>query len=148
MLTWTGIGPVLDDYNVFTHLVGPDGRQVAQDDGPPVDGAMPTWLFGPGEYPDEHTIRVPEDLPAGRYRLRVGLYNLETLARLPVLDESGRPSGDEWTVDFIWVGARPPLPPRAHRGDIRRPGDSYGPRQSTRTAANGRCAPREACMAG
>lgn len=111
MLTWTGIGPVLDEYNVFAHLVGPDGRQVVQDDGPPVDGAMPTWLFGPDEYPDEHTLGIPPDLPAGRYRLRVGLYSLETMNRLPLLDGGGQPAGDEWTVDFVWVGARPPAPP-------------------------------------
>ncbi len=108
MLTWTGVGPVWDEYNVFVHLVGPDGRQVAQHDGPPVDGAMPTWLFGPSEYPDEHVVPLSAEVPTGRYRLRVGLYNLETLERLPVLGPDGQPVDDGWTVDYLWVGPSPP----------------------------------------
>ncbi|GAP63615.1 hypothetical protein ARMA_2038 [Ardenticatena maritima] len=116
MLAWTALGKVWDEYNVFFHLEAPDGSLLAQDDAPPVDGVMPTWLFHIGEqpeYPDEHTLAIPADAPTGRYRLQTGLYLLDTLERLPILNAEGEPVGDAWTVDYIWVGERPPLPPVA-----------------------------------
>jgi len=37
---------------------------------------------------------IEMDMPAGEYRLLIGLYLLETLDRLPIYDSAGSPIGD------------------------------------------------------
>lgn len=77
------------DYQVFVHLLGDDPEPVAQGDGPPVMGDYPTSMWSAGEtLADPHLLSVPRDLPAGQYRLLVGMYNLETMERLPRSDGS------------------------------------------------------------
>jgi hypothetical protein len=57
-------------------LLDAEGKLVAQHDGPPNAGQSPTsgWLKG-DRVLDEHQIPLPADLPAGEYRLIVGLYD-------------------------------------------------------------------------
>ncbi|HYN87073.1 MAG TPA: glycosyltransferase family 39 protein, partial [Ardenticatenaceae bacterium] len=110
VLTWTGIGPVWDDYNVSLQLFAPDGTRVAQHDGPPADGVMPTWLFGPTEHPDFHTLALPGDLASGHYRLEASVYNLETGTRLPRRGATGAASGESATVGWLRVGPAPTSP--------------------------------------
>ncbi|GAB4266232.1 MAG: hypothetical protein Kow0080_07330 [Candidatus Promineifilaceae bacterium] len=70
-------------YTVFTHVITPDGRIVAQKDSLPGDSWTGTWL--PGEViTDEREILVGTDVENGRYLLRIGLYNGGTGERLPV----------------------------------------------------------------
>jgi hypothetical protein len=78
------------DYQVFVHLLGDGPAPVAQGDGPPLSGDYPTSMWGTGEaIADTHPVLVPGDLPAGEYRLLVGMYELETLQRLPRMDGMG-----------------------------------------------------------
>ena len=50
-------------------------------------GDYPTTMWAPGEIiADPHPVVLPADLSPGRYRLLVGMYDLETLARLARLD--------------------------------------------------------------
>jgi hypothetical protein len=75
-------------YTVFTHLLGPDGQILAQQDNPPVNGTYPTTLWLPGEIVvDPYTIPLPTDLPPGDYPIQVGFYIAENGLRLadPVL---------------------------------------------------------------
>ena len=52
-----------------------------------------TWA--PGEYVrDEHRLILPNDLPAGDYRLIVGMYLPDSGERLPVFDEASQHIGD------------------------------------------------------
>jgi len=96
VLRWQAQQPVARSYTVFVHLVAPDGRLVAQSD------AIPTWVtpwptdrWRPEQAVlDGHRIALPADLAAGDYELRVGLYDWQTLERLPVLDERDLPQGD------------------------------------------------------
>lgn len=79
-----------DLYTGFVHLIGPDGQTVAQSDQWP--GGLPTTLRLPGESIwDQVVIELPPDLPAGEYRLGVGLYNAANGLRLPVLQPSPAP---------------------------------------------------------
>jgi hypothetical protein len=57
--------------NVFAHVIGADGQLVGQYDGP-LDGGGPTRF----------AIVLPADTAPGSYRLRVGLYDPATGARL------------------------------------------------------------------
>ena len=89
-LHWEARGVPSADYQVFVHLVGAGPEPVAQGDGPPLMGDYPTRVWSPGEsIVDPHVVALPADLPAGQYRLLVGMYDLETLVRLPRLDGTG-----------------------------------------------------------
>lgn len=84
-LYWRAKAALEKDYTVFVQLVGPDGRLIAQHDGQPVHGYLPTGDWSPDEViPDRHRLSLPDDPPPGRYRLIAGMYILETLERLPV----------------------------------------------------------------
>ena len=75
------------DYQVFVHLLGDDPEPLAQGDGPPLRGYYPTSMWAGGEaFSDPHPVSLPTGLPAGSYRLLVGMYNLGTMERLPRLD--------------------------------------------------------------
>ncbi|MBN1977792.1 MAG: glycosyltransferase family 39 protein [Anaerolineae bacterium] len=101
ILHWASLAPVDRDYTVFVHLVGPDGA-LAQADGPPAGGDYPTSLWEYGEIVfDERSIPT-QDLPAGTYHLRLGMYLLETGVRLPALDTSGERLPDD-VVELVEV---------------------------------------------
>jgi 4-amino-4-deoxy-L-arabinose transferase-like glycosyltransferase len=89
-LHWQAQATPSADYQVFVHLLGADPEPVAQGDGPPLMGDYPTSVWAPGEVIiDSHAVVLPADVPLGQYRLLVGMYNLDTLVRLPRLDGTG-----------------------------------------------------------
>ncbi|MBI2845908.1 MAG: glycosyltransferase family 39 protein [Chloroflexi bacterium] len=104
-LFWESIKPTAIDYQVFIHLVDAQGNVLAQGDGPPRNGFYPTSLWSPGEIiEDTHLILLPAEIPAGEYQLKVGMYRLDTLERLPVSSEGGqRISNDEVIIPGISV---------------------------------------------
>jgi hypothetical protein len=64
---------------------------VAQRDSQPCDGECPTGTWQPGRIVvDRHTLSLPPEVPAGPYRLAVGLYLLETGDRAAVLGRDDR----------------------------------------------------------
>jgi hypothetical protein len=71
------------DYTVFVHLMSADGRLVAQHDGPPLGGTLPTsdWDKGDTVY-DQIDLALPKDVAAGDYSLVLGMYRGDTGARL------------------------------------------------------------------
>ncbi len=98
-LRWRGLRSMDVDYTVFVHLVGPDGRLHGQVDSWPVQGSFPTSQWAPGEAVlDRYEVRLEPDAPAGAYRVEVGLYELETMERLPVLNAAGEAIGDSFVV--------------------------------------------------
>ncbi len=73
------------NYTVFVHLAAASGPPLAQTDSPPQQGALPTSVWNPGEeISDVHTLSIARDLPAGVYRLLVGLYDPTTARRVPL----------------------------------------------------------------
>jgi len=89
-LYWGARETVLADYQVFVHLLDAGPGPVAQGDGPPLAGDYSTTMWAPGEIvADPHPVALPASLPPGQYRLLVGMYDLETLARLSRLDGAG-----------------------------------------------------------
>ena len=102
VLFWQTLKPTRQDYTVFVHLLAPDGALVAQHDSAPKNGSLPTstWLEGEIVY-DEHLLHLPPDLTDGDYRVEVGLYVLDSMERLPVLDASGRKVANSVTLQPI-----------------------------------------------
>ena len=82
-LYWRAQRTVDRDYTVFIHLETADGRLVLAADSQPRAGSYPTSIWSPGDViDDQHTFRIPDDLPAGDYALKTGLYLLDTGQRL------------------------------------------------------------------
>ncbi|MFO7680605.1 MAG: glycosyltransferase family 39 protein [Chloroflexota bacterium] len=97
-LVWSGGSAVPDNRVVFVHVVGPDGL-IAQDDGPPGQGYWQAAWWQPGLFlRDRHELRLPETAVGADYKLHIGWYDGQTLARLPVVSAAGAPLGDA----FIW----------------------------------------------
>jgi hypothetical protein len=94
ILTWQAIEPVAQDYTVFVHLLA-GTTKVAQLDSRPCGGECPTDSWQPGEIiVDRYPLALPEEAPAGPYRVAAGLYLLESGKRATV---AGR---DDETVYF------------------------------------------------
>lgn len=94
-LYWRALQEMDRDYTVFTHLVAPDGTAWGQWDNQPQGGASPTTRWVPGQVVvDRYRVPVSADAPVGPLVLYVGMYDLLTMSRLPVVDASGAPIGD------------------------------------------------------
>ncbi len=80
------------NYSVFVHLEDVSTGQVwAQHDGWPVAGQKPTSTWAQGEViADLHVISVGQDVPAGDYRLVVGMYDAKTLQTLAAWGPDGQ----------------------------------------------------------
>ena len=96
-LTWQATRPFERDLKLFVHLLDASDRIVAQVDPPAGAGAGPegadyfTSQWDPGQLiANDIVITVPLDAPPGPYRLAFGLYDGDTLERLPV---AGREDG-------------------------------------------------------
>jgi hypothetical protein len=81
-LYWQAREKMESSYKVFVHLLSLDGEVLAQHDSVPADGEIPTTDWAVGEViPDRHQIEFL-GLPAGKYRLVVGMYDSTTGERL------------------------------------------------------------------
>jgi len=84
-LYWIAEHPITATYQSFVHLVYPEGQIQSQSDhlNP---GGFPTDLWPTDRYVvDRHQLRIPDDAAAGSYLVSVGLFTLDTHARLPVV---------------------------------------------------------------
>jgi hypothetical protein len=66
---------------MFIHLLGPDGKLVAQEDRLDV---APETLHAGDEFLQTHRVTLPGDAQPGTYHIAVGLYSPVTQARVPV----------------------------------------------------------------
>lgn len=84
-LRWRALAPMDAKLTAFIHVLDQDGRLVAQHDGVPGGGFVPTDAWLP-EVPLEETVEIvlPAELPQGEYRLMVGMYDPATSIRIPV----------------------------------------------------------------
>jgi mannosyltransferase len=105
-LYWQGLVPIERGYTVFTHVVDGEGVLRSQTDGQPGGGARPTNSWEVGEIvEDNYAVLLPEDLPSGQYRLRVGMYLWPELTRLPVVEADKPIIDDSIELDSITVWA-------------------------------------------
>lgn len=70
------------ELKIFVHLMGEPKVPIAQHDGL---GSPPRGWAAGDLIVQKHTIPLPADLTPGQYRLQVGVYDVVTNARLPVL---------------------------------------------------------------
>ena len=106
--------PLERDASVFVHFVGSRGDTALQDDhAPPV--ATSRWS-GPLAY--VHRVRLPNDMPAGRYRIEAGLYVASADGKgwrnLALIAGPGVIAGADahCTIGTLTVDPHAPRPPR------------------------------------
>jgi 4-amino-4-deoxy-L-arabinose transferase-like glycosyltransferase len=108
-LFWRSTQKTDQDYTVFAHLVGQafnpatNGPVWAGHDSQPGNGGYPTsqWFVNQTVV-DRHVLTVDRQAPVGDYELEVGLYLLQTMERLPVLDD-GQPIDNRTVLGQIPV---------------------------------------------
>jgi hypothetical protein len=93
-------------YHVFVHLMNEQGQLVAQHDGVPMEGELPTWSWWKGEViRDEHSLVLERELPEGEYVLYTGMYDLATKTRAPAVTSGGKRLPDDAVLlESISVG--------------------------------------------
>ncbi|MDW8325809.1 MAG: glycosyltransferase family 39 protein [Anaerolineales bacterium] len=91
-LHWEARAPIAASYKVFVHLRTAVPGRYTQSDRLPRHNAYPTNVWAVRErVTDEHDLPLPEGATWEEVTLYVGLYRPEDGARLPVVDEQGRP---------------------------------------------------------
>ncbi len=91
-LYWQALANMETSYTVFTHLIDENERIMGQKDNHPVSGLYPTTEWTPGEeVVDRYEIATGPEIPPGEYSIEIGLYELESGERLPILDVMGLP---------------------------------------------------------
>ncbi len=84
-MTWRARRPPSHDYTLFIHVLDAAGRLVAQHDGVPVGGFLPTSAWRPAlAVHDRIVLPLPAHLPRGEYHIITGFYDPATLTRLPM----------------------------------------------------------------
>ena len=108
-MTWEQISPPAHQYQMFVQLLTPDETaRVAGYDGPPEDddNATNTWVdTGEIRLGEHFDMPIDADAAPGPYKLVVGLYDVETAERVPVLDASGAPIGSYAVLQNVEVSA-------------------------------------------
>lgn len=103
-LYWEARREMKRDYTVFTHLIDEEGKIWAQKDNQPVGGEYPTSLWAEGEVvKDEYYLDLKPQTAHGWYSLEVGIYHLEGMQRLPLIDPTGEISGDRGIITQVHV---------------------------------------------
>lgn len=93
-LLWQDLTEVAQSYTVFVHVLGEDGRLIAQHDGIPAFGTRPTTTWQPGEQIlDKHRVAVPPEFAGVAGKLVVGLYDSATIERQIFANEQ----------DILWL---------------------------------------------
>jgi hypothetical protein len=107
-LTWNVLSHPDDNLKVFVHLTDAANHVIAQQDGPPLGGSFPTYLWFskwvPGQTViDPYRLHIPADAPPGEYRIEVGMYGFMTFQRAPFYDPEGNLSGDFFLLGSVRV---------------------------------------------
>lgn len=93
-LFWDVATPPSVDYSFFLHLCRDcEIPPLASDDGPPLEGYLPTSVWLPGKPArDDRTIHLPADLEPGRYTLLVGVFRPDDATPAGRLSVVGEPN--------------------------------------------------------
>jgi mannosyltransferase len=116
-LFWQAWGEIEERYKVFTHVLDSRSHIVGQRDAEPVGGARPTTTWQEGEIiADNYGLLVLPATPPGEHQLEIGMYDLETGERLPILEDE-EVLGDNIVLEPIQV-LRAEAPPLVEALDI------------------------------
>lgn len=93
-LYWRGLRLMQQNYTISTQVLGPENTRFAQEDSWPLDGALPTSTWTPGELvEDTYQLALDPSTPLGRYKIQVVVYwssESGEFKRLQLITEDGR----------------------------------------------------------
>ncbi len=102
---WQASAAMSEAYTSFLHLVGPDGRLIAQDDHELGRGLYRTIFWQPDEViREKYTLALPKNAPVGEYVLRAGAYRFPSFERLVVRSSSVPAQDNAVTLTSLHVG--------------------------------------------
>ncbi|MGC8787334.1 MAG: glycosyltransferase family 39 protein [Anaerolineae bacterium] len=109
-LYWRAQNKISRNYTVFVHLVGQAYNPATQGpvwgghDSQPLEGGYPTAQWFVNEIiVDRHMLTLDAQAPTGDYELEVGMYLLETMTRLRVLDSEGKAMDNRIVLGYVKV---------------------------------------------
>lgn len=103
-LYWQSRAPIDTSYKVFVHLMNVGIGMWGQVDNVPVGGTrpIPGWL--PGEViVDKYDVPIHLGAPKGDYYIETGMYDPDTLDRLPAVSGGSRLEQDRIIIDGIRI---------------------------------------------
>jgi hypothetical protein len=116
-LAWETTSQPAADYTVSLQLFDQTGQRVAQHDSQPLDGALPTSRWQPGQaYEDVAMLQLPAVLAPGAYHLSASVYDLAGGQTMPLepltsvtyglqpLNLPQSPSTAGWTIESVQAG--------------------------------------------
>jgi len=111
-LQWEAAARLSSDYKAAVYLVDERGRLLAQMDKVLLSKDLLTTSHWPaGQVVMEYyTLLCPPATPPGQYHIEVGVYDAQSMARLPALDEAGMISGHSYRAGTLQV-VKPLMPP-------------------------------------
>jgi len=100
LVVWRALGPTATSYTLFVQAVDDQQGKAGQLDRLPCGGECLTSGWQPGDVIGERVLLpIRPDAQPGSYRLILGMYDLQTGQRLPVLD-----ARDDVTCDSLSLG--------------------------------------------
>lgn len=94
-LYWQASAPIDENYHAFVHLTDITGASIAQSDQLPGPVFQPPAVWdGVRLFRDQHLLRIRNDAPGGLVWANVGLYRVQSVERLPVVDAGAGPPRD------------------------------------------------------
>ncbi|MBC7260475.1 MAG: hypothetical protein H5T63_00560, partial [Chloroflexi bacterium] len=109
-LYWRAQNKISRNYTVFVHLVGQAYNPATQGpvwgghDSQPLEGGYPTAQWFVNEIiVDRHMLTLDARAPTGDYELEAGMYLLETMTRLRVLDSEGKAIDNRIVLGYVKV---------------------------------------------
>lgn len=111
-LQWDVNGEMDHDYHLFIHLVDENGVMWGQQDERLLDGARrPTSQWKKGDQVvGQYALPLRTGTPEGKYFVIVGIYRVDDLQRLRIMDGEGTPVGSEHVLASVRV-VSPKFPP-------------------------------------
>jgi hypothetical protein len=93
---------------LFVHVLSPEGKLVAQDDGSPEQGKRATQTYRADDGIDQiQRLALPAELAAGEYRVMAGIYDRAGGARWPATRD-GQPARDNLVPLMTFTLPEPP----------------------------------------
>ena len=103
-LYWQAQQPLQINYQVFVHLLLPDGRTLVAQSDKLNPAGFPTRRWPTDKYVrDEHELTIPAGTPPGTYLLTTGLWVQTEGWRLPLLDANGQQIGDNYQLRELTI---------------------------------------------
>jgi hypothetical protein len=110
-LAWRVLAPSEQQLIRFVHLLGSDGKPVAQTDSIPCEGDCPSTSWLADEVlVDRARMVLPPDLAPGTYPLAVGWYDATTLQRIPAAGDPDQTMIKDLLILPVNVQVKPARP--------------------------------------